>query len=608
MSAVGYTSGDPRKLNRGGYAFGEVVAADGTGTLVPVPAGADTEVLTADSTEPAGVDWETGGGGGGGTPANTVVTETSFGQASTAGISAAYSRGDHTHGTPAAPSVPSAAGTVTSETTFGQAASAGAAATYSRGDHTHGTPAAPSVPSAAVTVALETSFGQAAVTGTATRYAREDHSHGTPSVTPLTLPNTTTPAAPVNAVSIFARDDQGHAGLYAIGPNGNEFDVLHDTWLVVRNNTGSIIPKGTPVYFTGIHPGGDTPTVSPARANAAGTMPAFGLALNAISPNAFGRIVHHGYVRGVDTSTYAINDQLYVSAATAGLLTNVPPAPPNLSEAVAFVERVHATEGVLHVTVRATFGAEQGTNSNTWDVGSGTAGVKSVRFNNGSVCTLQANPTGARTVTIPDASGTLVLETRSVTASGTYLLGGGDLSADRVISANVGTTAGTLAAGDHTHGGGGGSAPVFVREYRTSGDISPGNDAAFTIVAGLSLSLPAVEGDNVELQIGCLINPGTNLDFWDPCVIVSGAAVRYASTNTGTPSSEGDCTLYPAPSNFRSMSGVTFSFTVGAGDLDGGNVVFGIAHVGPGSTGTPAAKIYANTTQTFRWRAVNYGQ
>jgi hypothetical protein len=77
-------------------------------------------------------------------PSGTVVTETAFGQASTAGAAVTYSRGDHTHGTPAAPagSVPS--NTVTSETAFGQAANAGAAATYSRGDHTHGTPAAPS--------------------------------------------------------------------------------------------------------------------------------------------------------------------------------------------------------------------------------------------------------------------------------------------------------------------------------------------------------------------------------------------------------------------------------------------------------------------------------
>jgi hypothetical protein len=42
----------------------------------------------------------TGGGGGSGTPSSSVVSETSYGQSATAGSVSAYSRGDHTHGTP----------------------------------------------------------------------------------------------------------------------------------------------------------------------------------------------------------------------------------------------------------------------------------------------------------------------------------------------------------------------------------------------------------------------------------------------------------------------------------------------------------------------------
>ena len=41
--------------------------------------------------------------GGGGTPSNTVVSGTSFGLSATAGVAVPYSRGDHSHGTPAAP-------------------------------------------------------------------------------------------------------------------------------------------------------------------------------------------------------------------------------------------------------------------------------------------------------------------------------------------------------------------------------------------------------------------------------------------------------------------------------------------------------------------------
>jgi hypothetical protein len=41
------------------------------------------------------------GGGGSGTPSNTVTAETSYGISSSAGAATTYSRGDHTHGTPA---------------------------------------------------------------------------------------------------------------------------------------------------------------------------------------------------------------------------------------------------------------------------------------------------------------------------------------------------------------------------------------------------------------------------------------------------------------------------------------------------------------------------
>ena len=103
MTAVGYVGGDPSKVDVTGYAHGDLLAADASGTLTPVPIGTAAQALTVDVAETTLVDWETGGGGGGGVPSGTVVTETSFAQASTAGVATDYSRGDHTHGTPAAP-------------------------------------------------------------------------------------------------------------------------------------------------------------------------------------------------------------------------------------------------------------------------------------------------------------------------------------------------------------------------------------------------------------------------------------------------------------------------------------------------------------------------
>jgi|SRR5690242_13543081 len=231
MSAVGYTGGDPNKVDVAGDTM--------TGPLV-LPG---DPVSDLQATTKSYVDAHAGGGGS--TPSGTVVAETSYGQASSAGVSGLYSRGDHTHGTPAlgttgataaagnhnhtgtydpagssasalasalaadvplgsatptAVSITAAGaagssgssshqdhthagpgfGAVVAETSFGQASSNGVASTVARSDHTHGTPAAPTVPSASGTVASETSFGISSSAGAASTYSRGDHTHGTP--------------------------------------------------------------------------------------------------------------------------------------------------------------------------------------------------------------------------------------------------------------------------------------------------------------------------------------------------------------------------------------------------------------------------------------------
>ena len=82
----------------------------------------DGDVIDADGNK------VTGGGGGGGTPSSTVVSETSYGQSATAGSGSTYSRGNHSHGTPVAPS----AATITDSTTVGRAVLTAADASAAR--------------------------------------------------------------------------------------------------------------------------------------------------------------------------------------------------------------------------------------------------------------------------------------------------------------------------------------------------------------------------------------------------------------------------------------------------------------------------------------------
>ena len=74
MAAIGYTGGDPNKLDATGYAQGDVPAADAAGTLQPVPIGTPGNVLTVNAIRPELLDYQAGGGGGGGV--TSVFTRT----------------------------------------------------------------------------------------------------------------------------------------------------------------------------------------------------------------------------------------------------------------------------------------------------------------------------------------------------------------------------------------------------------------------------------------------------------------------------------------------------------------------------------------------------
>lgn len=149
-----------------------------------------------------------------------------------------------------------------------------------------------------------------------------------------------------------------------------------------------------------------------------------------------------------------------------------------------------------------------------------------------------------------------------------------------------------------------GSSVVVTRAVLTAGNYAVGADASWTpITAGPTLVVPAVVGDNLDMfLVGMLDHNVSRTDFFEIVVLVGGAIARYSSTGTASPSGspEGDPAQYPNDRFAGWTSGM--SFEVGAGDLSGGSVTFGIAHKGAGG-GSLFASNYP-----LRWRAVNYGQ
>jgi hypothetical protein len=147
---------------------------------------------------------------------------------------------------------------------------------------------------------------------------------------------------------------------------------------------------------------------------------------------------------------------------------------------------------------------------------------------------------------------------------------------------------------------GGGSALVVRRGKVTSGNLTFPVAGAWVAVPGSpELVVPAAVGDYVEFSLPSMLG-NFSVNFGDLAVRVGGALVRYLSTGTNTPATEGAPAFY-GDQGFDRTSPV-FEFVVEAGDLEGGNVTVVFATQGSGG-GT----VYASTDYPLKWRALNYG-
>lgn len=111
---------------------------------------------------------------------------------------------------------------------------------------------------------------------------------------------------------------------------------------------GEAIGKGDPVYISNFDTVGNTPVVGIADADNTNKMPSFGLAKTSASLNASVTIVTFGTLDGINTSSFALGDILYIS--TTGTLTNQPPTGETaLIQNIGKVMRSHASNGSIKV-------------------------------------------------------------------------------------------------------------------------------------------------------------------------------------------------------------------------------------------------------------------
>lgn len=143
-----------------------------------------------------------------------------------------------------------------------------------------------------------------------------------------------------------------------------------ETYMQVKNDTGSQIDNGTVVGFVGVN--GEI-NVAPYIANSSANELYFvGVATRDMPDQDIGPVTLYGKVRGLDTTgpgaeTWNVGDILYASQTTAGLLTNVRPTAPNVVISVAAVLSVDATDGEIMVRPRVPVGLDYGSFDATVD-------------------------------------------------------------------------------------------------------------------------------------------------------------------------------------------------------------------------------------------------
>jgi hypothetical protein len=158
---------------------------------------------------------------------------------------------------------------------------------------------------------------------------------------------------PTTESTIYWNSDE--QTLNVVLPNGVVGQMFQETFFDVINKTGSQLNNITPVMFAGTL--GVSGKLLPQLAIADGSLPpeySMGLVTEDLANDGEGKITWFGKVRGVNTTgslfseVWNDGDLIYISAVTAGYLTNVKPNAPHYQILVAVVIKAH-TNGTLFV-------------------------------------------------------------------------------------------------------------------------------------------------------------------------------------------------------------------------------------------------------------------
>jgi hypothetical protein len=166
-----------------------------------------------------------------------------------------------------------------------------------------------------------------------------------PSVAKVSFKTTTPPS--LDAEGQVAWDDMDRALSYRA--DGLTIDIGQENVVLIRNDTGSTLTKGTSVCASG----SSAQRLAVVRSDASvggGGCATLGIVMADIPNNQFGFVSTFGLVRGIDTDAFDEGDELFIST-TPGVLSATPAASPGRRVTVGYVV-VKGTQGAIFVTIR----------------------------------------------------------------------------------------------------------------------------------------------------------------------------------------------------------------------------------------------------------------
>ena len=145
-------------------------------------------------------------------------------------------------------------------------------------------------------------------------------------------------------------------GTANLGMKGNVVNLQIGQEVIsrVKNDEGVQIDNGQVVYVSGAS-GANVDVKLPVASDTDTAPKTFAVATEDIANEQLGYVTLIGNVREINTSgslvseTWTDGDIVYLSATTAGALTNIRPIAPNIAVIIGVVLRAHATEGVLSI-------------------------------------------------------------------------------------------------------------------------------------------------------------------------------------------------------------------------------------------------------------------